>query len=197
MKNLLDDIVEFHTKFGLEGPSALTMPDTNVTTFRINFLLEEQEEICSAVIREDFPTIADGFVDLVYVGVGTLHLCGWTGSVPVFPTRYFPNYKHGFDLANTMLGHLMGEVESAADTRNGQTFALAVNQLSQCAVALAELNGIPFLDCWNEGHRKNMMKERAKRAEDSTRKSTLDVIKPPGWTPPDLGAILRLQGWAG
>jgi predicted HAD superfamily Cof-like phosphohydrolase len=36
----------------------------------------------------------------------------------------------------------------------------------------------------------NMQKERAKSAADSKRGSILDLVKPPGWKPPDLSDLL-------
>ena len=50
------------------------------------------------------------------------------------------------------------------------------------------LHGITFdmmEQGWERVHGKNMSKERATDAGQSKRGSTLDVIKPPGWEPPN------------
>jgi hypothetical protein len=42
-----------------------------------------------------------------------------------------------------------------------------------------------------------MAKVRAERAEQSERGGTWDVVKPDGWTPPDIEGILYTYGWDG
>lgn len=48
---------------------------------------------------------------------------------------------------------------------------------------------------WSEVQRANMAKERVKNASESKRGSSLDVIKPPGWTPPQYNFILGPGPW--
>lgn len=50
--------------------------------------------------------------------------------------------------------------------------------------------GLPHDKLWNEVHKTNMKKVRAKRAGDSKRKSTYDVVKPDGWVKPNLVQFL-------
>lgn len=40
-------------------------------------------------------------------------------------------------------------------------------------------------EAWQRVHEANMKKVRATKTEDSKRESTFDVVKPPGWTPPN------------
>lgn len=47
-----------------------------------------------------------------------------------------------------------------------------------------------FPEGWRRVHAANMAKVRATAVEDSKRKSKLDVVKPPGWTAPDLSDLL-------
>lgn len=49
----------------------------------------------------------------------------------------------------------------------------------------AYLHGFNFAEAWRRVQRANMAKVRAERATDSKRGSTFDVVKPPGWTPPN------------
>lgn len=44
---------------------------------------------------------------------------------------------------------------------------------------------------WDRVHEKNMKKRRATKADQSKRGSTLDVIKPKGWTPADLSDLVK------
>lgn len=71
----------------------------------------------------------------------------------------------------------------------------ALLDLVYVAMGTAHLLGYPWQEGWDEVQRANMQKERCQRAEDSTRGSTFDVMKPPGWTPPDIVGILRRFGW--
>ena len=49
-----------------------------------------------------------------------------------------------------------------------------------------------FQQAWNEVHRKNMQKERASEANPSKRGANqFDIVKPPGWTPPDHTALIE------
>lgn len=77
-----------------------------------------------------------------------------------------------------------GDLPKAAD---------ALCDLTYVALGTAHLMHVPFLRCWFEVQRANMAKERATSAEDdrSKRKHSLDVVKPAGWTPPDIEGALK------
>jgi len=52
--------------------------------------------------------------------------------------------------------------------------------------------GLPWQVLWNEVQRANMTKQRASSdGSDSKRRTSLDVVKPPGWQPPDVAGILE------
>lgn len=59
--------------------------------------------------------------------------------------------------------------------------------------------GCPVSELWDEVHRKNMAK--AVEQPDGTfkvlKRADGKVIKPEGWTPPDIAGILRAHGWKG
>jgi predicted HAD superfamily Cof-like phosphohydrolase len=65
------------------------------------------------------------------------------------------------------------------------------------ALGTAHLHGLPWEELFTEVQRANMTKERCQRAEDSTRGSTFDVIKPAGWKPPNIIEVLMRAGWQG
>jgi predicted HAD superfamily Cof-like phosphohydrolase len=73
----------------------------------------------------------------------------------------------------------------------------ALVDLVYVALGTAHLMHIPFNDVWDEVQRANMAKVRANGADDprSTRKHTLDVVKPAGWQPPDVKAVLERFGF--
>lgn len=59
------------------------------------------------------------------------------------------------------------------------------------ALGTSHLHGFDFDEGWRRVHEKNMTKVRVLRPEDSTRKSTYDVVKPKNWTPPDLSDLVK------
>lgn len=67
----------------------------------------------------------------------------------------------------------------------------ALLDLVYVAMGTAHLMGLPWQAGWDEVQRANMTKVRAASdGTDSKRSSGWDVIKPPGWTPPDLESVL-------
>jgi len=71
----------------------------------------------------------------------------------------------------------------------------ALVDLVYVALGTAHFLGLPWEQIWNEVHRANMRKVRATSPEESSRASASDVIKPPGFVPPDLEEILERFGW--
>lgn len=74
----------------------------------------------------------------------------------------------------------------------GQADALV--DLVYVALGTALMHGFPFDELWDEVHRVNMTKVRAKSSVESKRGSDFDVVKPPGWTGPDIKRILNEFG---
>ena len=72
----------------------------------------------------------------------------------------------------------------------------ALLDLVYVAMGTAHLLGFPWQEGWDEVQRSNMAKVRAARdGSDSKRGSSWDVVKPAGWMPPNLKAILEGAGW--
>lgn len=72
----------------------------------------------------------------------------------------------------------------------------ALVDLSYVTLGLAHMHGLPWPELFAEVQRANMTKERAKAdGSNSTRKSGFDVVKPEGWTPPDIEGVLKKAGW--
>ena len=63
------------------------------------------------------------------------------------------------------------------------------------AMGTAHHHGLPWEALWDEVQQANMKKIKARSKEESKRGSTHDVIKPPGWKPPDIAGVLRRHGW--
>lgn len=51
---------------------------------------------------------------------------------------------------------------------------------------------LPLQDLWDEVHKANMRKVRGTE-QTSKYGNSFDVVKPEGWTPPDIASVLRLH----
>ena len=58
------------------------------------------------------------------------------------------------------------------------------------AIGTAILHGFDFREAWRRVHEANMRKVRAVSADESKRGHAFDVVKPPGWTAPDLADLV-------
>lgn len=67
----------------------------------------------------------------------------------------------------------------------------ALVDLVYVALGTAVMMGVDFNAAWTLVHEANMAKLRAKRAEESKRGTTYDVVKPPGWLAPDLSHLVK------
>jgi predicted HAD superfamily Cof-like phosphohydrolase len=68
----------------------------------------------------------------------------------------------------------------------------ALIDLIYVAVGHIVLRGFPFYEGWRRVQQANMAKVRAERPDQSKRGTSFDVVKPEGWTPPDLASLLRI-----
>lgn len=72
----------------------------------------------------------------------------------------------------------------------------ALIDLVYVALGTAHLQGYPWQKGWDLVQTANMAKVRAaKDGSNSKRGSSLDVVKPEGWTAPDIEGLLRSYGW--
>ena len=90
------------------------------------------------------------------------------------------------------LGHIEEEVRELNDAvENADVIEMAdaLVDIVYVTIGTAMACGINFQACWDEVHRSNMKKQRAKPdGSDSKRGSGWDIVKPPGWTPPNIEA---------
>lgn len=66
----------------------------------------------------------------------------------------------------------------------------ALVDLVYVAIGTAHLHGFDFREAWRRVHLANMSKVRASSRAESKRKSSADVVKPPGWTAPRLRSLV-------
>lgn len=175
------DVGTFHAKFDLDhvecnnsescpeegaGPRA---PSEELMKFRLNFLMEELQEICHAAGFQlafeltkysddppiDHEKLFDGLLDLAYVTFGAAHVLGypWQAGWDEVQRANITKERCGID------HKFVGEVVDRC---------MYVGDGGQCG---------------------------RKRKEHSLRGSNHDVIKPEGWTPPNIADVLRQHGF--
>lgn len=73
---MVTDLMQFHSKFGLDAATTPSIREHSLMKFRLDFLKEELNEILEGYEEQDLEKVADGLVDLVYVAIGTAELMG-------------------------------------------------------------------------------------------------------------------------
>lgn len=186
------DVAAFHVKFGLEYVGPIRYIPRDLAEFRERFLFEEIHELSSAT---DFEQELDAFIDIAYVAVGCVYLHGIDFDAEVRRSflPHFGNHKMhkrnrprpGMKAAEVKrlmmhLGEYLGNHYYEFDRSVDACTYLAVF----CQQCVAH-RGVDFAEAWKRVQAANMAKMRVERAADSKRGSGFDVIKPPGWTPPN------------
>jgi predicted HAD superfamily Cof-like phosphohydrolase len=81
-------------------------------------------------------------------------------------------------------------VVGRVEMRNVEVQFDSLIDLTYVALGTSHLHGFDFDEGWRRVHEANMKKVRVKNVSDSVRKSKFDVVKPRGWTPPDLSDLV-------
>lgn len=98
-----------------------------------------------------------------------------------------------FRFRDAFLVEELTEIRDAHYRGDLAAFLDGLVDLTYVAAGTAQLAALPFNEAWAEVHRANLAKERANGAGDprSTRGHRLDVVKPAGWQPPDIEAVIE------
>jgi len=102
-----------------------------------------------------------------------------------------------WETARTRADHLAEEVRElrdAIETRDLVEVADALADIDYLSIGTAVNLGLPWAEVFAEVHRSNMEKERAVGAPGQST-SKQGIVKPAGWTPPDVAAVLLRAGW--
>lgn len=111
-------------------------------------------------------------------------------DVPVLTTPQFPSQDR-IDLRDKLLKEEVKELDDAVAARDMVEVADALGDIIYIAVGTALEFGIPLDRVWAEIQRSNMAKVdsatgKVRKREDGK------VLKPEGWTPPDIFGALTL-----
>lgn len=93
--------------------------------------------------------------------------------------------------------HMLEELIELTDAHRKKdlpAFADALGDLLYLVCGTAHFANVDLNRVFEEIHRANMTKERA-RDVNNKRGSKIDVVKPPGWQPPNIHQVLADQGW--
>jgi predicted HAD superfamily Cof-like phosphohydrolase len=75
--DLFNDVVDFHKKFGIQYDGPPRGREGELFAFRDKRFHEEIKEIRDAIEFNQAAEELDGYVDLIYIILGTCHLRGW------------------------------------------------------------------------------------------------------------------------
>lgn len=110
-------------------------------------------------------------------------------GVPSLDTPGFPSPKR-VTLRIDLIREEFSEFQWAIDDRDLPATADAIADLIYVLIGTAHEFGIPLEPIWDAVQASNMAKEGGATREDGK------ILKPPGWSAPDIAGILRAHGWA-
>jgi predicted HAD superfamily Cof-like phosphohydrolase len=187
----LRDIRDFHEQMRLEYNGPLRLLPEELHEFRVRFMREEALELLAAFDSApiDRAGMLDALVDLSYVALGTAYLMGLQPALArdasKLPAMAAPMHVIGEDLNVAHFyeaGHRNGHVECAVGGLLG---------IHESCVGACTLFRWDHSEAWRRVHAANMQKRPAEAdGSNSKRSSGFDVVKPPGWTAPNLSDLV-------
>lgn len=117
-------------------------------------------------------------------------------GVPMPDGPHFLNAE-AYEFRTKFLREELVEFEVAHHQRDMLSAADALVDMAYVLLGTALMMGLPWQAVWSEVQSRNMAKQRAQPdGSDSKRGTKLDVVKPPGWTPPDHSGALGNGPWS-
>lgn len=109
-----------------------------------------------------------------------------------------PTWPHDLSMGRLLekLSRLINEIGDAYLDEDIERMSWALAELGLDIMLVSAACGLPWEEGWSAVQQANMSKVRALRHEDSKRGSTFDVVKPEGWSPPDIALVLRRRGFS-
>lgn len=193
MKDLYADVKAFHDACDIFSPDILVQPPRDRQDLRHNLISEEViRELFPAMARSDLPEIADAMADSLYVIVGTALEYGV--KLPAYPLPSLHNPHPLSERAFIAHEHLIAkevqekllpairqcDIENLHDFIDSSIFAI---------LSAAQDYEIPLDRVWDAVQAANMAKVDADTGK-VIRRADGKILKPEGWTPPDIAAIL-------
>nr|WP_296763994.1 hypothetical protein [Rhodococcus sp. (in: high G+C Gram-positive bacteria)] len=197
---MYNDVEEFSLAFGQLISDMPTFPSEELQKARVGFITEEYEEFNEAMAGDDLKEVADALVDIPYFALGTALAYGivlpggrdyfdWTliGTPKLYEAG---NMREA--VTNAMNSAYDGYIAAELDGSDLQWIAAALQKLINTCLDIAHIYNIPFPAIWDEVHQSNLAKMvDGKVIRDP---DTGKVLKPAGWTPPDVLKVLVAAG---
>lgn len=188
------DVGCFLTKCGLRQFTLDTIPP-DLWSFRQRLLLEEMVEIGVAYINNDRISFLDGLVDFAYVVTGTAWLCGLSpltslSRQPAIGEPHLPEVMAMIHFCDELHRRLFMFWTSWQHGTRERFSSLSVSSVVRVR-DMAVRHGFPFSQAWDIVHEANMRKERSEAPPSARRGGAYDMLKPNGWKPPDLRALVE------
>jgi len=111
-----------------------------------------------------------------------------SGTIPKMIDKETAKFRLEFlreELAELSKGYADQDLEQVAD---------ALVDIVVVALGTAQMHGLPWDDLFDEVMDANMKKIRVTFIKQSKRLSVLDLMKPKGWTPPNIYGVLKAHG---
>lgn len=110
-------------------------------------------------------------------------------GIPIAHEPVFPSAER-IALRLRLIAEEHGELIAAITTKDMVETADAIADLVYVAIGMAVEFGIPLTAVWNEVQRSNMAK-RDPITGEVLHRADGKVLKPEGWTPPDIASIIK------
>jgi predicted HAD superfamily Cof-like phosphohydrolase len=119
-------------------------------------------------------------------------------DTPVLSDPTFPSAER-IELRVMLVDEEVGETLSALAARDLAEVADGIIDSIYVLIGMGLELGLPLQALWDEVHRSNMSKaiEQPDGSFKVVRRADKKVLKPEGWTPPDIAGVLRARGWKG
>jgi len=121
----------------------------------------------------------------------------WVNDISNMHTKYGVNEKiREFDkekltkFLEFRIAFLQEELDEMKTATNGDDVVDALIDLCVVAIGTLDAFDIESDEAWNRVHQKNMQKEVGIKASRPNPLGLPDLIKPEGWTPPDLSDLV-------
>lgn len=199
MRSMNTMLLEFHRSFGATINTVPTVPNVRDRKMRHSLVVEELTETRDALKEKKFDEFVDGLIDTLYVAVGT----NVTYGIETIEPRYgMPSHAPAFpsDTGRHVIDGLMKSLidisKITLDPECHPTPELAIIKLCMNKVIGDCLHtlyicGVDAMPVFAEVHLANMRKLGPDglpiKREDGK------VLKPEGWTPPDIQRVLDEQ----
>jgi len=178
------------------------VPDEDIE-LALRLVDEEANELLAAIQDRDMVETADAVADSLYVLAGFALRLGvariFTPDLlpPPTPQSFGPPSWDAYGILPELLNQisvLHERLREAVLTRNLNATDTTLHSLMYSYSTVARGMGIPLREVWDEVQRSNMAKVvDGKVVRDP---HTGKVLKPEGWTAPDIAAVLDDYGWA-